>query len=81
MNGFTAHTPEEISYFRLASIKSQLKLEKVGLKSRGGALRPRICKEFGLPKTRPHDEFIAVIQKRMDDIIAAKQAQTVEVAK
>jgi hypothetical protein len=66
-------TADGVKYARLASLKGMLKLEKVGLKTRGGALRPRIAEEFGLNKRDPHDKFIAEIQSRMDAILAARQ--------
>lgn len=61
-----------IEYFRLSSLKAQLKLEAVGLKSRGGPIRPRIAKEFGLSARASHAEFIEAIQKKMDAILAEK---------
>lgn len=64
-------TPE-VSYIRFASIKAQLKLEKLGLKSKGGALRPRLAKEFGLTPRTPHDVYIAECQRRMEEILAEK---------
>lgn len=65
-------TPDGISYFRFASIKAQLKMEKVGLKSRGGALRPRLAKEFGLSPRAPHSDYIAYCESQMA-ILKAKQ--------
>jgi hypothetical protein len=61
-------TPEVI-YIRFSSIKAQLKLEKLGLKSRGGALRPRLAKEFGLSPRAKHEEYIAYCQARMDEVV------------
>lgn len=52
--------------FRLASIRGQLKLEKAGLKSSGGALRPRLAKEFNLKPRDSHDKFIAAVQAAID---------------
>jgi hypothetical protein len=63
-------TPEaEVSYIRLSSVKAQLRLEKLGLKSKGGALRPRLAKELGLAPRAPHDVYIAECQRRMDEIL------------
>ena len=62
-------TPDAISHFRLASLKQQLRMEKAGLKSSGGAIRPRIAKEFGLSPRAPHDEYIALIQDLMDKAV------------
>ena len=69
----TITTPEGISYVRLASLKGMLKLEKVGMKTRGGALRPRIAAEFGLNKRDSHDKFIAEIESRMQAALDAKK--------
>lgn len=66
----TVSTPAGIQYARLASLKAQLKLEAVGLKSSGGAIRPRIAKEFGLSSRAKHSEFIRVIQEKMDALLA-----------
>lgn len=59
----------EVAYIRLASVKSQLKLEKLGLKSKGGALRPRLAKEFGLAARAPHDAYIAECERRMQEML------------
>lgn len=67
--GFTVNTPEGIAYFQLASLKGQLKLESKGLTARGGALRPRWCKQLGLKPRDSHAVFIAEIQKRMDAML------------
>ena len=71
----TADTPDGIAYFRLASLKAQLKIEKVGMKSRAGALRPRLAAEFGLKPRDTYDLFINTIQARMDEILKARSAQ------
>lgn len=60
---------KQVEFTRLASIKAQLKLEKLGLKSRGGALRPRLAKEFGLSPRAKHDDYIAYCQSRMEELL------------
>ena len=65
---------DEVSYFRLASLKAQLKLEKIGLKSSGGAIRPRVATEFGLKPRDHHDKYIAAIQAQMDAMIEDRRA-------
>lgn len=67
--GITCTTPDQIAFFRLASLKQQLKMEKVGLKSSGGAIRPRIAAEFGLKPRDSHDKFIAAVQAKMDSMV------------
>lgn len=69
----TATTPDQIAYFRLASQKAQLKMEKIGLKSSGGPLRPRLAAEHGLKPRDSHDKFIAAIQTKMDAMVAAAE--------
>jgi hypothetical protein len=66
--GGTITHPKAIECFRLASLIAQLKLEKVGMTSRGGALRPRICKEFGLSRVAKHDVYIEVIKQKKDEL-------------
>jgi hypothetical protein len=65
--GVTVVTGDSVNLFRLISIKHQLKLEKLGMKSRGGALRPRLAKEFGLRPRAPHADFIAYCEKKLKD--------------
>lgn len=62
----TVNTPDGVEYFRLASLKQQLKLESHGMKSRGGAIRPRISAEFGLSPRATHASYIEIIEKRME---------------
>ncbi len=64
--------PVETNCFRLISIKHQLRLEKAGMKSSGGALRPRLAAEFGLSPKASHEAFIAAIQGQIDTIQAAR---------
>ena len=61
MNGGTISTGWQIDAIRLLSLRGMLKLEKVGLKTRGGALRPRIAAECGLKKTDSYEKFIATL--------------------
>lgn len=61
----TTCTGAGVDVFRLLSLKGMLKLEKVGLKQRGGALRPRIAAEFGLSPRATHDAFIAAIEAKV----------------
>lgn len=54
--------------YRLLALRGMLRLEMAGMKGRGGALRPRIAAEFGLSPRAPREEFIAAIQKRLNEI-------------
>lgn len=70
-------TPEGIQYAGYATLKSQLKMEKIGLTHsamRGKKLRPMWAETLGLKPRDSHDAFIAECQRRMDEIIANKSA-------
>lgn len=71
-NVVSPNATEEVNYFCLASWKGALKLEKVGLKSSGGALRPRIAARLGLKPRQDRDVFIARIQELMNQILAER---------
>lgn len=70
----TVNTPDGVEYFRLANLKQQLKLEKLGMRSRGGAIRPRIAKEFGLNPRAPHASYIEIVEQRMEALRTKLQA-------
>ena len=55
--------PNQIAAFRLLSLRYQLRLEAGGIKSSGGAIRPRIAKEFGLKPRDSHDKYIIAIRR------------------
>jgi hypothetical protein len=63
-------TEDQINFFRFASLKHQLKLEGRGLRSSGGALRPRLAAEFGLGPRDDRHFYIDYCQARMDEIKA-----------
>lgn len=64
-------TQPQIKAFRLLSLRQQLKLESVGLKSSGGAIRPRIAAEFGLKPRASHATYIDAINARLAALNAA----------
>lgn len=66
--------PAHVSFFRLCQLRGALKMEKIGLKGRGGALRPQIAAELGLKPRASYDDFIAEVQKRIDACHAANEA-------
>ncbi len=70
LENIMATTPEGISAFRLISLKRQLKFEMLGMKSSGGAIRPRIAKEFGLPARASHAAFIAAVEAKLEEVKA-----------
>lgn len=72
------NTPEGIEYAGYATLKMQLKMEKVGMTHsamRGKKLRPMWAEKLGLKPRDDYDKFIAECQRRMDAIMEAKQAQ------
>lgn len=74
-NVVAPNATEEVNYFCLASWKGALKLEKVGLKSSGGAIRPRIAERLGLKPRQDRDVFIARIESLMKQILDEKAAR------
>ena len=64
----TTITTINIELYRLLSLKMQLKLESKGMKSSGGAIRPRIANEFGLKPRDLHIVYIAAIDKRIEEL-------------
>ena len=67
-------TGASIEMYRLSSVRAQLRMEAAGMKARGGALRPRLAKEFGLSPRAPHLEYIAKIEERLVPLRAAVAA-------
>lgn len=65
----TISTSNGIAYVRLASLKGMVNLESKGLKSRGGAIRPRIAAELGLSPRAPYQTFVTKIQERMNTML------------
>lgn len=67
-------SPEGLEYAGLATLKSQFRMEKVGLTHsamRGKKLRPMWAKHLGLKPRDTYEDFIAEIQRRMDAILAS----------
>lgn len=67
-------TPEQIDYAKLATVKAAMKLERVGMKTRHGALRPKWAETLGLKPRDSYDTFIAELQRRMDEYLKAAGA-------
>jgi hypothetical protein len=59
---------------RFVSLRGMLKLESVGMKTRGGSLRPRLADEFGLKPRAPYATYIAAVQLKIDFCKAAVNA-------
>jgi hypothetical protein len=64
-----ADTPNKIEYFNLSRAKSAIKLESVGLKSRGGSVRKMYAIHFGLKPSASHEIVIQKIQEKMNELI------------
>ena len=71
----TLTTPEEIEYFRLASLKAAVKLEALGMRHSSGLVTPRIRKQLGLRARAPHAEVISLLQSKMDILLSRKAQQ------
>ena len=63
--------PWQIECYRLVALRVRLKLENIGMRSSGPALRPRIAAELGLKPRDSRDVFIAEITKRVEALKAA----------
>lgn len=59
-----------IEAYRWATIRGALRLEQRGLKTRGGALRPRLAKQLGLTPRAPYEAFLAAVQVKIDEFYA-----------
>lgn len=64
-----------VSYARFAALKGALKLESLGMKTRGGALRPRLAKEFGLSPRAPHLDYIGHCVLEMEKCYTIRQQE------
>lgn len=71
----TVLTGAGIDVFRFLSLRAMLKLEKAGMKGSGGALRPRLAKQFGLNPRDPHKVYIDFCTARIE---AGKQEVVAE---
>ena len=70
-----ASTSTQIAIVRMASLRGMLRLEKAGMTTSGGALRPRIAAELGLKPRASHDVFIANITARIAVLQSANQLE------
>lgn len=73
--GMVFSTPEAINRFQLAAVKSALKLEKVGLKSRGGSIRKGWAIKLGMKQNAKIDDVIAKVQELLDEAATDPKAQ------
>jgi hypothetical protein len=54
-----------IAFFRLLQLRGAVKLEKVGIKSRGGSVRKLAATECGMKPTTKIDDVIAELESRI----------------
>jgi len=66
-------TPEGIEFYRLASLKGQLKMEMVGLKGRGPSAYSVLKSVYKLKGNR--QSVLEQTQKMVDDAIAKKESE------
>lgn len=71
-NGTVLATGNGVTVFALMSQRMQLKLEAKGLKSSGGALRPRLAASLGLKPRDSHAKFITAIELKIQAIYAGQ---------
>lgn len=68
-------TGQGIEYARYAALKGRIKMEKAGLKFKGGSTRRLLAVELGLKPRDKHDKFCEALQAKMDAILAAMGAK------
>ena len=68
---FTATTPEQISFFRLAALKGALKLETVGMKRRGRSAYSIVKEEFGFKGNKK--KVLSQLEELIEELISANQ--------
>jgi hypothetical protein len=61
------NTPSAIERFRWVTIRSGLKLEKMGMRKRGKSCRQICLQAFGLPATTSYDDLIAQCDKVIEE--------------
>jgi hypothetical protein len=59
-------TPEQLSRFQLCAVRGALKLEALGMKSRGGSIRKGWAIRLGLKPSTKHADLIAHITMLLD---------------
>ena len=59
---------DSVAAFRWLSLRGMLRLEQLGMKTRGGALRPRIAKELGLSPRASYTVYIEAVNAKLAEI-------------
>jgi hypothetical protein len=71
--------PETRRFYVYAVWRGQVRMEKAGLKNRGGSVRLRAAQHLGLKRNASHDEVIAELTKRIDACKVAHDARTTNI--
>ena len=71
----TTFTGAGIDAFKLASWRGMLKLELLGMRTRTGALRPKLAKALGLSARAPYEAYLEAVEQKLQE---AKDAVTAE---
>lgn len=58
----------QMEYYMLANAKAHLRLQKVGMKSRAGAIRPKLANYLGLSPRDSYDKYLEAVEKKMADM-------------
>lgn len=58
---------DQTNRFHLITLKSAIKLEKLGMTRRSRSAKAIAIEELGLPKHSTHDEVIAAIVKKLEE--------------
>lgn len=64
----TFRGPVATQLYAWTSAKYQLRLEAKGLRSSGGAIRPRIAASLGLKPRAPYADFEAAIDRKCEEL-------------
>lgn len=76
----TLNTPTGIEYAQYAFLKAGLRMESVGMKTRGGALRPKHAKLLGLSPRAPYADFINAVKVRMNELLEQAKEESLNAA-
>jgi hypothetical protein len=69
MDTITIIKGEGVKAYRLLAIKQRIKMEKLGLKFRGGSTRAAVAAELGLKSRDSHQKFIEAIDKKLAEMV------------
>jgi len=68
MNGIVIDKPAGIEIFRLRSLIGRIRMESVGMKSRGGSTRTIVAKQLGLRPRIPHLDLIKILEEKIEEL-------------